>query len=1192
MKDFWFGDKVAAVPTAAALSQAKWLWERDGALPPALPERHKDKTIYVHGCAPTTACGIKKIDGRWKMVGTFEGDGTVTWKSGAIDGIGRRYYMPAVHGDLAATEEYFAALEELLRAGATGALMDRPPETRDAEAAEPRAYEAGPPRYPMPEEAAHALTGVPKRKRLGERAVPTLKVAVKAMDLRFVNQPIMVGHYEQDAISGAESIIDRELVDNALSERYNLGLYAGPVGTAVVVLRLPNEAERLRGSSYGAVVTGLGTYDGTLAANRLTEAVRTGALRYLLQYFDCSGVGSGEIGLSTLLLGYNSSANLTIQASVEALVRGVVEANRKFADATRQTLRIGSLEIIELYLDTAISAMRYLRGFAEKSNGEARGLGVRLEIPEELEQDRSVRPRLDDSRAVGHWPRMIITDADRNEEECPPECYERLFPPESYEQGEREDEIAGGETNTPARLRRRTALAERLKFVHVGQRARAETIVQQRQPGLVEKLIAQQIVEKNYRPDFSRTLFQLMVPHEFKDASRQLDRIVLVVDGYTANLPWELMLAEDEPLAVRSPMIRQLVSSKFRRQVRQSLQPLAYVIGNPSTANFYRSFPSPDRRPSEGLSSLAGAQEEAEVVVESLRRYGYEVEQSIGAEYDALKVINPLYQKPYRIVHIAAHGVFDERAADGKSRSGVVLADGLLLTAAEIGQMEIVPDLVFLNCCHLAKVDAQPVAYNRLAYSISRELIEIGVRCVVAAGWAVDDDAAYTFADVFYQGILHEKLQFGDAVFAARRETYRKHGGSVTWGAYQAYGDAGWRIDPREGSGRRGRGSADFVSPEELIDGMRGIRTAIFQRRETLTKPAARSTAAQLQALLRRGPKNWLDEPAVSFELAETYAALGAEFFEEACKLYNVAIAAEDRARRVPITAIEQLANIESKLGEEMGAPDLIDRAIERLHDLDKVVAGTVDYGSGRRIEAAASKANIERQSLAGSAYKRKAAIFARQILDPRTPDRQESIKKFEEAIGRSIEAYKNASGAENEARFDPYPALNWLALRALDGAYDQGVAVCVLCGKKATEKFIRAANVWNAVMAAEAYLVQTLCDGSLGRPRDAGDQALEEVWRRYRDAFANVRFAPKDLDAVTLQLCLLALFFEAKSATGTQAARSRAHGAAAHRLRRLAERIQPGSCEDPTLSARVEAARETPPEPAAPRRRARRRRR
>ena len=92
-----------------------------------------------------------------------------------------------------------------------------------------------------------------------------------------------------------------------------------------------------------------------------------------------------------------------------------------------------------------------------------------------------------------------------------------------------------------------------------------------------------------------------MVPQDFKDAARQLDRIVLVLDGYTANLPWELMLADQEPLAVRAHMIRQLSSSRFRRQVRQSLQPLAYVIGNPSTENFFKMFPFPESTTRRGI---------------------------------------------------------------------------------------------------------------------------------------------------------------------------------------------------------------------------------------------------------------------------------------------------------------------------------------------------------------------------------------------------------------------------------------------------------------------------------------------------------------------------------------------------------------------------------------------------------------
>ena len=58
---------------------------------------------------------------------------------------------------------------------------------------------------------------------------------------------------------------------------------------------------------------------------------------------------------------------------------------------------------------------------------------------------------------------------------------------------------------------------------------------------------------------------------------------------------------------------------------------------------------------------------------------------------------------------------------------------------------------------------------NKLAASVARELIDIGVRCVVVAGWAVDDKLAQQFGEVFYQSLLQDRRPFGDAVFEARQ---------------------------------------------------------------------------------------------------------------------------------------------------------------------------------------------------------------------------------------------------------------------------------------------------------------------------------------------------------------------------------------------------------------------------------------
>jgi len=428
--DRWFGDETFAKPTQKVLDAANWLWAQDGKERPALPEGYEKKTSYVFGIARNTPCGVHEDEknGRWRMVGTTRGDGTVTWDSGRIDRIGSFYYMPAEHGDLTATKDYFPALTDLLLNGATNRLATSPPAVRAIEQAQPVVYDAGPPTLDGGDTIARGLMGGPVRNRVAARPQKRLEVSVKAMDLRFLRKPILVGHYQQDPIAGPQSLIDRELLYGDLSERHSLGLYAGPRGTAIVVLRAPNEQERQRGSLAGAVVTGLGTYEGALSVTDLTEAVRTGVLRYLLQVVDVLGKDNRNVPLAALLLGYNSSANLTVAASVEALVRGVIEANQRFAETTRLKIRVDRLDIVELYQDTAITAVYELRKLPEKLDTLTKRYGTLLVCRPDLEYGDGWRARLFDRGDQSYWPRLIVTDADRREGECPPPSYDNPAP--------------------------------------------------------------------------------------------------------------------------------------------------------------------------------------------------------------------------------------------------------------------------------------------------------------------------------------------------------------------------------------------------------------------------------------------------------------------------------------------------------------------------------------------------------------------------------------------------------------------------------------------------------------------------------------------------------------------------------------------------------------------------------------------
>jgi hypothetical protein len=1222
VRDLWFGNGRVGTPSQAVLDAGSWLWTAEGA--DRLPPEYEKKTAYVFGIARNTPCGVREEGGRLKMVGTSLGDGTVTWASGRIGGIGQFYYLPAEHGDLAAAREHFPALVDLLTSGATSGLSKEPPATRAVEQPRPVAYDAGPPTADDPETIELELMGASLRNRVPPPARRRLEVAVKAMDLRFLSKPIMVGQYEQDPIAGPQALIDRELLEGDLRERHSLGLYAGPRGTATVVLRVPNELERQRGSLSGAVVTGMGPYDGTLSMASLTEAVRTGVLRYLLQVVDVLGKADQEVTLATLLLGYNSSANLSIAASVEALVSGVIEANERFHETTRLNIHVGQLDIVELYRDTAITAVYELRQMAGRLALTAERQGAQLVVREELEQGEGVRERLFDNRSQSYWPRLSVTDADRSDDLCPPECFEPRCPAECYddpceckEQADGKGEAGG--PNGPPRPGARTRLADRLRFLYIGQRARAESVAQQRQPGLIEALVRQQIHNPAWQEDIGRMLFQLMVPHDFKDAARQLDRVVLVVDSYTANLPWELMMADDptrsqedrRPLALRTAVVRQLTASRFRARVRQAMDRTALVIGNPSVEGFTIAFPGPKSRPAQPPPDLPNAKAEAEAVAGVLRSAGYTVTPLLEGS-KAIDVMGKLYAQPYRVLHISAHGVFDIRHVEGRRRSGVLLSDGLLITAAEVEAMETVPELVFLNCCHLGQVDDPTVrGGNKLAASIARELIQIGVRCVVVAGWAVNDAWARVFGEAFYEHLLLRRRPFGDAVFAARKAVWEANRTDVTWGAFQAYGDPGWLAEPRADDGGGAGRDGFYASPDELLDELARIRADFSRKRD---RQGDRELQTQVDTVRRiiesRCPPAWPAMPEVQSALAATWRDLGR--FEDARDAYRSAIQAEDKAGRVPIKDIEQLADIEARLGEQREArrraaaagaaeappgeqeespESLIDLAISRLETLDHLVSAQAHAAAG---DPAGMPVNAERSALRGGAFKRKASLYAQRVLarEQPAPEKGDAERlKMLEALEASAEAYRRAEASPGDHRFRPYNALNRLALKALlpwETPADRGAAIALAqhCRLAAAQSYARRPNVWDAAMQAEAVLVEHLIDGSLGRTGDGGQSAFEEVVRAYEHAMSNVTIKPSQLDSLLSQMETLSTFYDALSVDAGE--RSKPLRRVADRLLELLQRLQPGRPprrNRPTPSGGPAAAsrRSAPATPAAP---------
>lgn len=1125
VKDFWFGNGIVARIDQATLDQASWLWQEDARQgnAPALPAAYAARSAYVFGVAPNTPCGLRAgPDGTGlKLVGTPHGDGTVTWASGRIEGFGKHFYLQAAHGDLLATKTTFDALVELVTTGDTTRLSTTPPALRDIAAPRAVTYDADPPQASAGQQALLALLGGTLQRRDTPARLRRLRVQVCAKDLRFVDQPIMVGHYEQDPIVAAERIIDRELLDRDLSARQRLGLYPGRVGTAIAVLRVPNEAERLRGSLRGAVVTGLGPYDGSLDMARLTEAVRAGAIRYLLQVMDVLGTvpEPRELRLATLLIGFNSQASMAVSSSVEALLRGVMEANARFQDTTRSDLHIARLDIVELYQDTAITAVYALRELRPQLAAWAAQNNTELVCSEELHSGEGARPRLFDASGDGYWPRLMVS-------------------------GKKDGS---------------------LHYVFVGRRARAEAVHLQRQPGLVERLVERQIRKKVWDEHFGRALFQLMVPNAFKEAARQLRQAVIVVDRSTANLPWELMLADassapgerSKPLSIAAPYVRQLATVSFRQAVHQSTGRLALVVGDPSTQGFEAAFKLPDGKPVGRLAGLPGAREEADAVAALLRAHNYEVLPLPGGQ-DAATVLSALYERPWRIVHVSAHGVFNMQHVDGRPRSGVVLSDGLLLTAAEIAAMERVPDVVVLNCCHLGTVDLGSQG-NKLAASLATELIDNGVRCVLVAGWAVTDHLASDFGQAFYEALLQKGKPFGEAVFEARKSLWNKAPEDITWGAFQAYGQPDWVAEPRM-AGASLAGCERYVSPDELIDAITSLRVRAARRLGA--DGDAEPLVQELLALLEnRCVPSWRQLPEVQSALGYTWMQLN-EFARARDELL-AAIRGEDYTGRVPLRDVERLANAEARLGEQTGDLLMIQSGIQRLEGIGRMLAS--DFGQPVEDD----RRHGERSALLGSAHKRMASVAARALLKAKQHGVSfesngldaELLDLLHQSLEASAKAYGKAERPSAPAGATPYPTLNRLAMEVMAGTQDADVKansdLAKACGQQAELAYAEHPDVWNAVMVPEALLVERLLDGKLFLPGTKGDAVAEELRTAYAAALRNVPLKPGELDSVVKQMELLPTLLMATALQGDRAARGEER--AARRLLELCRSIQPG---------------------------------
>ena len=987
-----------------------------------------DCMVYVAGQADT-------IDGivieptapsgeRIRFTRTREGDGQVTWKSGIPPGM-RVWYAQTNHGDLARHEPAFAAIADLLHEGTTTRLPDKPPAIlRGLPEPMPLAREEAP-IHPSAEDLALAgLGGVP---RPAPRArLPRIRVSVMLGHLAFARHPVLIGHYAGDTFAGTEALLDRAL-EGRLEARRRMGLYPGPVGTSTVVLDASKRPK-------GAVVVGLGEA-GNLAAGILQDVLYRGLAAYVAAEEDRRIASGAEVppalGVSALLVG-SSEGGLPRPACVLALLRAADRLQRLLASAQPADRALASLQIVEAVEYRAIEIWHALDDLLN-----ARPELSRLfELTGDLEREQGAIRTVGGGTDRDWWIPLQIT----------------------MEKG------ASGERT--------------ISFVSAAGRARAEASLLDANLAFVERFVGQAIAgagADDAQATPNRALFELLWPVRLKRQSGEDRNLRMILDVDTAAFPWELMndrhpWAENggvpdqqrQPFAVRSGVIRQLIQTRFREAVTPPRGPRkALVVGDPRA------------EPAFGFAELAGAQDEARAVAIKLRERGYAVTELIGSKIKPEHVVMHLFAEAWEVIHIAAHGVFEEELpqADGskskQKHTGIVLGGGLILGPSVLAQLSVVPSLVFVNCCHQGHIDpavearaaerAQQARRPALAASVAVELISLGVRGVVAAGWAVDDMAAERFANAFY-----ERLLAGDALGAAaqnaRQAAYDLQPRGTTWGAYQCYGEPDWCLSPGD-AGATPKGEFRFASVAETV-----YRLDLF--REELNVGLARDVEGSRRSVtaIQKQAKNrgWDDDPTLLAALAATLAELGD---------LDAAVASYDRAIKsprpeVPIRAVEQHANLRARLAVQTF------KVSERT-GADRASAAEKIRLARENIENLASLAGdtLERWSLRGSCWKRLAQIEQGEARD--------------EALQRMAECYDQAKTAAGKDSF--YPQLQWAAA---------GIARKLCCGHPAP-RGVRLAVIaiakmpedphdfWRDIASADANVLGAILEGAIDRKKE-----------------------------------------------------------------------------------------------------------
>ena len=418
-----------------------------------------------------------------------------------------------------------------------------------------------------------------------------------------------------------------------------------------------------------------------------------------------------------------------------------------------------------------------------------------------------------------------------------------------------------------------------------------------------------------------------------------------------------------------------------------------------------------------------------------------------------------------------------------------------------------------MNCCHLAGRNVNQVlspddpTRGEFAAGVAEALICVGVRCVIAAGWAVDDDPANAFATSFYTALVNG-CRFIDAV-AEARESARRLGGN-TWAAYQCYGDPDWRYRPETGDAQRPAPPPDeFAAVSSSNSLMLALDTLAVRSEYQHADPEAQ--ARKIRYLETAFGGQWGQTGAVAEAFANAWSKSGDQ--QKAVEWYEKARAASDGS--VSMAGLEQLANLyvrsawssvesagrdtkpsaPAKKGSRKKVAKPRARR-ERTPSAVTVKTALAQLGKARELldRLIAVDPSVERLNLCGSLHKREAMIHAAAGESDAERAALASMR------ARYLAARELATSSSADLF---YPMLNLLAaeLALSDDGQPRIPAKDLAAIRELLAARVAAApDFWSVVGQTELKMYEALAAGSLAAAREslcAGIQRAPPARRR-----------------------------------------------------------------------------------------------